>query len=101
LDSASSSSTSTTTKGPDGDKMDKLFLREWNPLTSFLKQIPPKAQKGLVTLDLNFTTVAAVEEYIAVGTNVGLVYWYNRKTDVLDRLRTEVQYYIKDFKFGL
>ncbi|XP_052871686.1 WD repeat-containing protein CG11141 [Anopheles cruzii] len=33
--------------------------------------------------------VAAVEHFIALGTNVGLVFWYNRKTGAMERLATE------------
>ena len=65
-------------------------LREWSPLTNLLQQIPQKAQRGLFTQDLNFTCIDVLPEFIVVGTNVGLVYWYNRRTEELQRLRCEV-----------
>jgi hypothetical protein len=68
----------------------KLLLREWGPMYELLSRIPLKAQKGLATLDLKLTCVAAAAEFLAIGTNVGLVYWYNRKLDLLERLKTEV-----------
>jgi hypothetical protein len=68
----------------------KLLLREWGPMYELLSRIPLKAQKGLVTLDLKLTCVAAAAEFLAIGTNVGLVYWYNRKLDLLERLKTQV-----------
>ncbi|KAF4530166.1 hypothetical protein B566_EDAN001423 [Ephemera danica] len=64
-------------------------LREWAPLSNLLQQIPQKAQKGLFTQDINFTCIDALPDFIAIGTNVGLVYWYNRKTKELQRLRCE------------
>lgn len=67
-----------------------LFLREWGPLNNLLSKIPMKAQKGLTTLDLKLTCIAVVTDYLILGTNVGLVYWYSRKTDVLDRLKANV-----------
>jgi hypothetical protein len=66
------------------------ILREWAPLTNLLQQIPQKAQKGLFTQDINFTCIDVLPDFIAIGTNVGLVYWYNRKTEELQRLRCEV-----------
>lgn len=66
------------------------ILREWAPLTGLLQQIPLKAQRGLFTHDLSLTCVDALPEFIAVGTNLGLVYWYNRKKGDLQRLRCEV-----------
>ncbi|XP_026281489.1 tectonin beta-propeller repeat-containing protein 2 [Frankliniella occidentalis] len=68
---------------------DDCMLREWAPLSSLLGQIPPKAQRGLFTGDLNFTCIAAIPDYLAIGTNHGLVYWYNRLTNELQRLRCE------------
>lgn len=66
------------------------ILREWAPLSALLTQIPPKAQRGLFTGDLSLTCIAALPEHLAIGTNHGLVYWYNRVTNELQRLRCEV-----------
>ena len=65
-------------------------LREWAPESRLLQQIPLKAQKGLFSYDLNLTCLDVDSEYIAVGTNCGLVYWYCRGTGELQRLRFEV-----------
>lgn len=66
------------------------LLREWAPLNKLLQQIPLKAQNGLFTQDVNFTCIDVVTEFIAVGTNHGLVYWYGREKGDLQRLRCEV-----------
>ncbi|CAL8111418.1 unnamed protein product [Orchesella dallaii] len=69
-----------------------VSLKEWSTLINLLARIPVKAQRGLSTLDLKLTcisTMSGSEEILVIGTNVGIVYWYNRKTDVLDRLRCE------------
>ncbi|KAK2586004.1 hypothetical protein KPH14_010574 [Odynerus spinipes] len=62
-------------------------LREWAPLTALLQQIPAKIQNGLFTYDVSFTCIDAVPEFIAIGTNYGLIYWYNREKQDLQRLR--------------
>ncbi|XP_011302485.1 WD repeat-containing protein CG11141 [Fopius arisanus] len=67
-------------------------LREWAPLTTLLQQIPVKLQSGLFTHDINFTCISALPEFLAIGTNCGLVYWYNRETGDLQRLRCENAY---------
>ena len=64
-------------------------LREWAPLAMLLQQIPAKIQNGLFTQNINFTCVDAVPEFIAIGTNHGLVYWFNREKQDLQRLRCE------------
>ncbi|VVC99096.1 unnamed protein product [Leptidea sinapis] len=65
------------------------FVREWTPCSHVLNLIPPKIQTGIFSNDLNLTCVDAVSEYIALGTNVGLVYWYDRKKGNIQRLRCE------------
>ncbi|XP_031840011.1 WD repeat-containing protein CG11141 [Nomia melanderi] len=64
-------------------------LREWAPLAMLLQQIPAKIQNGLFTHNINFTCIDAVPEFIAIGTNHGLVYWFNREKQDLQRLRCE------------
>lgn len=64
-------------------------LREWAPLAILLQQIPAKIQNGIFTHDINFSCIDAVSEFIAIGTNYGLVYWYNREKQDLQRLRCE------------
>ncbi|CAH2089875.1 unnamed protein product [Euphydryas editha] len=65
------------------------FVREWTPCTHILNLIPPRIQTGLFSSELCLTCVDAVSEYIALGTNVGLVYWYDRKKGNIQRLRCE------------
>ncbi|XP_076640895.1 uncharacterized protein LOC143352361 [Halictus rubicundus] len=64
-------------------------LREWAPLATLLQQIPAKIQNGLFTHNINLTCIDAVPEFIAIGTNHGLVYWFNREKQDLQRLRCE------------
>ncbi|CAH0713085.1 unnamed protein product, partial [Brenthis ino] len=65
------------------------FVREWTPCSHILNLIPPRIQTGLFSNELCLTCVDAVSEYIALGTNVGLVYWYDRKKGNIQRLRCE------------
>ncbi|XP_032669655.1 WD repeat-containing protein CG11141 isoform X2 [Odontomachus brunneus] len=67
-------------------------LREWAPLSMLLQQIPAKIQTGIFMQDVSFTCIAALPEFIAIGTNRGLVYWYNREKQDLQRLRCENAY---------
>ncbi|XP_012533365.2 WD repeat-containing protein CG11141 [Monomorium pharaonis] len=64
-------------------------LREWAPLAVLLQQIPAKIQNGIFMQDISFTCIDALPEFIAIGTNHGLVYWYNREKQDLQRLRCE------------
>ncbi|XP_053614255.1 WD repeat-containing protein CG11141 [Plodia interpunctella] len=65
------------------------FVREWAPCSHILNLIPTRIQNGLFSNELCLTCVDAVSEYIALGTNVGLVYWYDRKKGNIQRLRCE------------
>ncbi|RLU23315.1 hypothetical protein DMN91_003519 [Ooceraea biroi] len=64
-------------------------LREWAPLSILLQQIPAKKQNGIFMQDISFTCIAVLPEFIAIGTNHGLIYWYNREKQDLQRLRCE------------
>ncbi len=71
------------------------FLREHAPLVGILSKIPARVHRGVVGYNLSLTAVASHPRFIALGTNAGLVYWYDRREDVLHRLwcadrRTEV-----------
>lgn len=65
-------------------------LREWAPLADLLSKIPVKLQKGIFYQDVNITCVDALPEFIALGTNVGVVFWFNRTSGDLQKLRCEV-----------
>uniref|UniRef100_A0A182WF40 WD repeat-containing protein 55 homolog n=1 Tax=Anopheles minimus TaxID=112268 RepID=A0A182WF40_9DIPT len=64
-------------------------LREWSPLVELVNKIPSSVQRGLLFHDVSITCVDLVEEFIALGSNVGLVFWYNRKTGAIERLATD------------
>ncbi|GJQ77796.1 hypothetical protein Trydic_g16056 [Trypoxylus dichotomus] len=65
------------------------ILREWAPLTDLFNKLPTKIQNGIFTQEVQLTCVDVLSEFIALGTNVGVVYWYNRKKKDLQRLRCE------------
>ncbi|KAF2882582.1 hypothetical protein ILUMI_23599 [Ignelater luminosus] len=64
-------------------------LREWAPLTDLFNRLPAKVQNGLFTYDIKLTCVDVLPEFLALGTNFGLVYWYDRKKRDLQKLRCE------------
>ncbi|XP_075212904.1 tectonin beta-propeller repeat-containing protein 2 isoform X2 [Lycorma delicatula] len=64
-------------------------LREWAPLSGFLKEVPLQARKGLFLENVALTCIDCVQDYLAVGTSIGVVYWYNRETSSVERLRPE------------
>jgi len=76
-------------------------LREWAPLSILLQQIPAKKQNGIFMQDINFTCITVLPEFIAIGSNHGLIYWYNRETQDLQRLRCEVFFYICILNFEI
>ena len=80
--------------------------REFDDLGDLIAQIPRKAQKGLLTqIDLKLLCIDANQEYIALGSNVGIVFLYNRKKRFLERLRTKVSdcsfYKLKGYYFTI
>ncbi|KAK6623332.1 hypothetical protein RUM43_009184 [Polyplax serrata] len=68
---------------------DEGLLQEWSPLTQLLQKIPQKIQKGLFPQNLNLTCLDVISDYIVLGTNSNLVYWYSRINGELQRLRLE------------
>lgn len=66
------------------------ILQEYPLQSNFLELIPVRAQKGLSTFDLEFTCLDADGTYIAIGSNVGVVYLVNRQTDSLHKLKDNV-----------
>ena len=59
------------------------MFREWSPLEYLLSRIPPIGKFGK---DQNITSIASTPYFIALGTNCGSVFWYNRSDDSLQRL---------------
>lgn len=66
-----------------------MDIREWSPLVSLVSKLPATVQRGLLFYDVSLTCVDLVDEFIALGTNVGIVFWYNRKNGSVERLHTE------------
>ena len=65
-------------------------LREWAPLTDLFSKLPNKIQSGLFHHDIKLTCVNVLLEFVALGTNVGVVYWYDRKKRDMQQLRCQV-----------
>lgn len=68
---------------------EELVVREWSPLTHLFQKLPTRHQ-GFFSSDLKLTCMDAISELIAMGTNLGIVYVYNRKTHNMERLKCEV-----------
>lgn len=66
------------------------ILQEWTPMSDLLNKIPSKTQIGIFNHDVNLTCVDVLPEFIALGSNSGIVYWYDRKKNDMQRLRCEV-----------
>lgn len=65
--------------------------KEHRSLDYLLSQIPRRAQKGLLTTcDLILKCVDANADYIALGTNVGVIYLFDRKKELIEKLKTHV-----------
>lgn len=74
----------------ESDDFDLHNLREWQPVNDVLQQIPPKVQRGFFHQELNVTCIDVLSEYCGLGSDVGIVFWYNRRTGNVQKLRTEV-----------
>lgn len=71
---------------------DLANIKEWNLLTDLLNKLPTKLQKGIFYNDLILTCVNVLKEFIALGTDSGVILWYNRKNGEMQRLRCEVSF---------
>ncbi|KAG5880173.1 hypothetical protein JTB14_001663 [Gonioctena quinquepunctata] len=65
------------------------MLREWAPLTELFAKLPTKTQHGIFFQDIKLTCVDILPEFMALGTNVGIVYWFDRRKRDMQRLRCE------------
>ncbi|KAK9885857.1 hypothetical protein WA026_013734 [Henosepilachna vigintioctopunctata] len=65
------------------------ILKEWAPLTDLLNKIPSKPNLSIFSEEVKITCVEILPEFIALGTNYGIAYWYDRKKKELQRLRCE------------
>lgn len=70
------------------------ILREWAPLTDLYNKLPIRTQNGIFSQEIKMTCIDILPEFLAIGTNVGIVYWYDRKKKDLQRLRCEVRTYL-------
>ncbi|KAJ3660359.1 hypothetical protein Zmor_004810 [Zophobas morio] len=66
-------------------------LKEWAPLTDLFNKLPSKLPNGFFTQDVKLTCLDVLPEFLALGTNLGVVFWYDRKKKDLQRLRCEKQ----------
>ncbi|KAJ8975516.1 hypothetical protein NQ317_010631 [Molorchus minor] len=66
-----------------------MILREWAPLADLFSKLPSKAQNGIFFQEIKLTCVSILPEFIALGTNIGIVYWFDRKKKDIQRLRCE------------
>ncbi|EDW00950.1 WD repeat-containing protein CG11141 [Drosophila grimshawi] len=67
----------------------ELCLREWAPLTGIMELIPT-ARRGFFQANLNITCVDAAEDFLALGSDAGIVFWYNRRSGEMQKLKAEV-----------
>lgn len=67
-------------------------IREWAPLTDVFDRIPTRINRGLFPADLNITCIDAEEDFLALGSDAGIVFWYNRFTGQIQKLKAEVCY---------
>ncbi|BFG03420.1 WD repeat-containing protein1 [Drosophila madeirensis] len=65
-------------------------IREWAPLTDVIDRIPARLQRGIFPANLNLTCVDGTNEFLAVGSDAGIVFWYNRQTGEMQKLKSEV-----------
>lgn len=75
----------------ESDEFDLHNLREWQPINDVFAKIPPKIHKGFFTQELSITCIDTLPEYLALGSDVGIVFWYNRQNGNVQKLRTEVK----------
>lgn len=68
-------------------------FREWNHLSELLANIPLRVQRNLFPQDLSITCVQVVDEFVAIGSDAGIVFWFNRSTGDMQRLQAEVSIY--------
>lgn len=76
----------------ESDDFNLRNLREWQPIDNVFHKIPPKIQKGFFFQELHITCIDALPEYLALGSNVGIIFWYNRNNGNVQKLRTEVSF---------
>lgn len=69
----------------------KPVLQEFQPLTNVLQTVPQRLQKGLFSQDVEWTCLDVTKEFLAIGTNVGIVFLYDRHRCTVKRLQCPVK----------
>ncbi|XP_078090213.1 tectonin beta-propeller repeat-containing protein 2 [Mustelus asterias] len=64
-------------------------FKEFNPLYYLLNAIPAKVQKGFRNVLVHLTTLDANKDYIAVGSNIGMLYLYCRRLNRMTKYNLE------------
>lgn len=62
----------------NGTITDRPVFREWAPLDFLNEKIPLRYHQGFVTKDLIYTCVAVSCDSIVIGSNAGVLFWFNR-----------------------
>ncbi|XP_071510705.1 tectonin beta-propeller repeat-containing protein 2-like isoform X1 [Diadema antillarum] len=73
--------------------LEAVKLREYAPLDALFKVLPKKAQRALTlsqsAIDVELTCLDASSEFIILGTNIAVVYLFDRQEQQLAKLKCE------------
>ncbi|XP_069772557.1 tectonin beta-propeller repeat-containing protein 2 [Narcine bancroftii] len=64
-------------------------FKEFSPLDYLLNAIPAKVQKGFRNVRVHLTALDANKDYIAVGSNIGMLYLYCRRVNKMTKYNLE------------
>ncbi|XP_078262140.1 tectonin beta-propeller repeat-containing protein 2 isoform X2 [Rhinoraja longicauda] len=64
-------------------------FKEFSPLYYLLNAIPEKVQKGFRNVVVHLTALDANKDFIAVGTNIGMLYLYSRRLNKMTKYNLE------------
>lgn len=67
-----------------------LPLREFCPLYYLLNAIPAKVQKGFRSVLVYLTALDSNNDYIAIGSSIGMLYLYCRRVSQMNKYNLEV-----------
>ena len=66
-------------------------LGEWKSLINLVNNIPAILPKGLLFHNVDITCIDVIQDFIVCGTNLGVVFWCERKDGgIIERLNIEV-----------
>lgn len=66
-------------------QVDTPVFREWVPLHHLIEKIPPRFHQGFVSKDLVLTCVTVSCDSILLGSNAGVLFWFNRSNHNVNR----------------